>query len=344
MPAFRRTLHVLTLLCSGLALASAAGPFPQLQIVNEACETIGALAAGDTLRVTYQNVAQSCAGGRCSVLVDEPLDASVVQVQEKGGPVTGVFVSTGQACAGHPVWRFEGALPREGDLALLLSPNTSYGTIPIRSARHEPVDTKRPKEPPPGLPDPCVQPATFIDGRETSESLPLTSFDWSSREIGWDDLHARFPVASRTTLWAGADLRVELVLGNDQLALVVGRRQGGPWCATATWSYYFGGRGLDVRTAEIVAVAGDLIVLLDTQGMYSSPEGAAERDVSVLRIDAAGRIGERRCLELKVAGGERTELAVGEGGVPRLLIHRTPPVDVYDLGSGLKPHLRRRGR
>jgi hypothetical protein len=103
--------------------ASAAGPFPQIHIMNETCESVGAIQTEEELRIVFQNVAQSCALTRCTVIMDEPLDASGVTIEQDGARLPGKFVKTEAACDGHPVWRFDGALPKAGRL-LLVGPGT----------------------------------------------------------------------------------------------------------------------------------------------------------------------------------------------------------------------------
>jgi hypothetical protein len=137
-----RSLHLMillaTLLISGEAVASAAGPFPQFAVLDAACGVGNVVPAGGPLRITYQNVAQSCAVRRCSVIHDATLDAGAVRVawtatpgDGKMTPLEGRFVKTGEACGAHPVWVFQGTIPAKGAI-VLIAPGTSYGSIQIQ--------------------------------------------------------------------------------------------------------------------------------------------------------------------------------------------------------------------
>ncbi len=125
------------LLCSQ-ALASAAGPFPQIQLVDAACQRAYAVPPNGPLRITYQDVAQSCAGQRCHVIYDKPIDASEMKLEwaadPQGGertPLAGTFVKSKEMCEGRPVWTFQGKMPEKGGI-LFVSPRTSYGYIYIQ--------------------------------------------------------------------------------------------------------------------------------------------------------------------------------------------------------------------
>lgn len=144
MHLLRATLLVAVVLVSGQALASAAGPFPQFGVLDAACGVGNVVPAGGPLRITYQNVAQSCAVQRCSVIHDAPLDASAVRVEwtatpgdGKMTPLEGRFVKTGETCGARPVWVFDGTLPARGAI-VLIGPGTSYGSIQIQVKEPEP--------------------------------------------------------------------------------------------------------------------------------------------------------------------------------------------------------------
>ncbi len=124
-------IFILTL--SWPVLASAAGPFPEIQVLGPGCEAAGVVPAGGVLRVTFQNVAQSCAGGRCSKLVDAPLDASKMTVKHGDVLLEAVFKLTEEKCDGHPVWAFESPIPGEGSL-ILSTTGLSPVHVPIREA------------------------------------------------------------------------------------------------------------------------------------------------------------------------------------------------------------------
>ena len=138
MRSLQLTILLATLLISGVAVASAAGPFPQFGVLDAACGVGNVVPGGGPLRITYQNVAQSCAVQRCSVIHDAPLDAGEVRVEwtatpgdGKTTPLEGRFVKTGETCGARPVWLFEGAIPAAGAI-VLIGPGTSYGTIQIQ--------------------------------------------------------------------------------------------------------------------------------------------------------------------------------------------------------------------
>ena len=100
------------------SLASASGPFPQIQVLGPGCDAAGEVPARGVLRVTFQNVAQSCAGGKCSNLVDAPLDASEIAVKHGDARLEGKFKPSGEKCSQHPVWAFDKTIPLQGGLTL----------------------------------------------------------------------------------------------------------------------------------------------------------------------------------------------------------------------------------
>jgi len=143
MRSLQLAILVAGILASGQALASAAGPFPQFGILDATCGQAHVIPAGGPLRITYQNVAQSCALQRCSVIFDEPLDASGIKVEWTGNPgkgetkpLEGRFVKTDEICGAHPVWVFEGKVPAEGAI-LLIAPTTSHGFIHIEKKKND---------------------------------------------------------------------------------------------------------------------------------------------------------------------------------------------------------------
>ena len=145
----RSLLVLLFILSPAVGLGSAAGPFPQIQPVDSKCGPAPVVPAGGPLRITYQNVAQSCAVQRCSVIYDEPLDAGDIKVEwtdePQGGKRTtlpGAFVKTKETCGARPVWVFDGEVPAKGAV-LFVSPKTTYGYIHIRKVGPE---TETPSE------------------------------------------------------------------------------------------------------------------------------------------------------------------------------------------------------
>jgi len=140
-------LPVLVLAASPSAWASAAGPFPMIAVVGADCVPVGAIAPGDALRITYQDVAQSCALGLCSVIFDRALDAGGITVRDDAAALDGRFVPTGESCGAHPVWRFDGVLPAGGNLFLVDGPNTTQ----VRIAAPE-------GKPPVAAPGPAAKP------------------------------------------------------------------------------------------------------------------------------------------------------------------------------------------
>jgi len=101
------------------AQASAAGPFPTIDVLGPGCGRAYALPANGELRMTFQNVSQSCAGGRsCSIIQDDPLDGTKVTVSHGETALSGTFKSRGEKCGHRPVWVFEHAVPGSGTMFL----------------------------------------------------------------------------------------------------------------------------------------------------------------------------------------------------------------------------------
>jgi hypothetical protein len=121
--AFVGAVLVFLLTASLPAGATPAGPFPTITVIGPDCEPVRGIAPGGPLRITYQDVAQSCALGRCSVIHDAPLDAAGIAVRHDGLLVPGRFERTGETCGSHPVWQFSARLPGEGRLFLIDGPN-----------------------------------------------------------------------------------------------------------------------------------------------------------------------------------------------------------------------------
>ncbi|MCB9538496.1 MAG: hypothetical protein H6704_19775 [Myxococcales bacterium] len=185
---------------------------------------------------------------------------------------------------------------------------------------------------------PCPATSTHHGAAKTWAEATATAFDWPDRRLDWKALPARFPVAEQRTLLHGATQRVDLVRGHDQVAVVSGRKVADDtWCVAGTYTWYFGGRGVTVRTAQAETASADVVVLLDLEGRFSSPDDAFERTLVLLRAGADGRIARVTTPTLDLGYAERTALVRSAGGRVRLTVRRAPPTDVYAVGDDLDP-------
>lgn len=187
--------------------------------------------------------------------------------------------------------------------------------------------------------DPCQQPPTFWTGRSASHELSGVPFHWTTRQLHWEQLEPRFTVVEQRTLLTRDTLRIDAVLGTEEVAIVVGKRLKGDWCATSVWHEYFGGKGLDVTTVQAVSVNGATLLLLDGTGNFSSPPGATERILKLARVGSDGSMDEPAGVHIKVGPTQTLELARGNNGIGRLLVRGDGLVDVYHMGLGTESTL-----
>lgn len=182
--------------------------------------------------------------------------------------------------------------------------------------------------------DPCTSGLTVVRDGQSYPDLRDAPFNWTSRVLDWSALGARFQVSRQHSLLSSEHLKIEAVEGPEQLAVVVGRRAGGPWCVTGTWDLYFGGKGLQVWSTQALRTAQGYLVLIDAVGTYSSPPGATERILRLIRIDRNGALEADDKLSLEIGDLESVELAPGAGNEPTLLVRRVGPVDLYRISHG----------
>ena len=104
------------ILTPGVASATPSGPFPTISVLGRGCESAFALTAGDQLRVTFQKVVQTCAGQQCSVLQNDPMDATSIEVRHDEVLLTGAFKPTVEKCGLRPVWVYSLPVPASGKL------------------------------------------------------------------------------------------------------------------------------------------------------------------------------------------------------------------------------------
>lgn len=117
------------LLLAKLAQATPSGPMPTVERVGADCTD----ASPTTLEITFQEVVMTCApGGPCSVLQDEPLDASELWVSVQGceAPWPGRFKATRKSCEGRPVWRYSTELAPGAEVAVSGRAGLGWMTVP----------------------------------------------------------------------------------------------------------------------------------------------------------------------------------------------------------------------
>lgn len=107
---------VAMLLSPANAAATPSGPFPTITVLGPACEPAHVLPAASQVRLTFENVSQSCAGQQCYVIQADPIDATAIEVRHNDVLLEGHFKRTDEKCGQRPVWVYSLPVPASGTL------------------------------------------------------------------------------------------------------------------------------------------------------------------------------------------------------------------------------------